>query len=262
MSTAPVESRVLTWRGGALLVVPDAGPADPVLAMDSWLVDEGQIRGLAAHRARFRAACDEVSEIQAEEVRAFWEETCMTLPRAGRWFPRVELGGFPPTLRLLIRPAPTLGRSVVLWPREGGDPRKFPRRKGPDLVILANARRQAIAQGADDALLTTGARIILEAAHGSVLWWHRDCLCLPLREQLTLPSVTVGLILQLAGEKNVLINRVDACLGDLEGCEVWHVNALHGIRPVRAWLNSPVQVGPAIRAVHWQKNLQALRQPI
>jgi hypothetical protein len=43
--------------------------------------------------------------------------------------------------------------------------------------------------------------------------------------------------------------------GGLDGLEVWAVNALHGIRPVAAWMNAGISAGRATRAPRWQAYL-------
>jgi hypothetical protein len=59
---------------------------------DSWLVDEGRVRGLPLHRTRFFGACREVAGVPGdEELAGFWAAALAELPRRGRWFPRVEL---------------------------------------------------------------------------------------------------------------------------------------------------------------------------
>ena len=48
----PVDASVLVWRDGDLRAVEDA-PAGALLAADSWLVDDGRVRGYDRHWARF-----------------------------------------------------------------------------------------------------------------------------------------------------------------------------------------------------------------
>lgn len=44
----------------------------------------------------------------------------------------------------------------------------------------------------------------------------------------------------------------------MDGLEVWAVNALHGIRPVTAWAGTGIVPGPADRAPRWQAYLDEL----
>ena len=80
---------VLRWTGHELEPVAGA-PAGPLLAADSWLVDEGFERAAAAHWARFGAACLQLG-VARGELAAFRSAAVAALPPEGRWFPRVEL---------------------------------------------------------------------------------------------------------------------------------------------------------------------------
>src|SRR5687767_12433111 len=93
--------RALRWDGG--WAPTEAEPGSPDVA-DSWLVDDGRVRGLERHWARFAA---EVRALGGPDPAPFAAAVAAALPREGRWFPRVELrldGG--PRLGLLLRPAP------------------------------------------------------------------------------------------------------------------------------------------------------------
>ena len=75
-----------------------------------------------------------------------------------------------------------------------GDPRTRPRRKGPDLALLASLRAQAREHGADELLLCDGDGALLEGALSSLLWWEDDALCTTPDEH-ALPGVTRALLL-------------------------------------------------------------------
>ncbi|MES2263772.1 MAG: aminotransferase class IV [Pseudomonadota bacterium] len=234
--------QLLRWSEREQLVpVPDVdgiAPA-PLLAADSFLVTDGKVRGLASHRERFFGSCPAYA-VRAGQLDLFWQRAVAALPRSGRWFPRVELvGGAVPTLQLRIRPAPAPGHSIRMlrWPEP--DPRKQPRRKGPDLAMLASMRQQAVASGADEAILTTPRGIVLEGLTTSLLWWEGDVLCAPDPHLRVLPSVTSALLLALARQRKIRTAYRRRHIGQLDGLPVWTVNALHGIRPVVAWEGSP-----------------------
>ena len=106
-----------------------------LLAADSWLVDDGRVRAVERHWARFGATCrehgvepDALAELRADVARA--------VPPRGRWFPRVELRA-DGELAVQVRPAPAREPTVVAWVADVADPRRDPRRKGPDLERLA-----------------------------------------------------------------------------------------------------------------------------
>lgn len=230
-------------------------PGGPLLAADSWLVADGVTRERERHYDRFAASCRQRAGLTAGGLDPFWGAVCAILPRAGRWFPRVELSGDPgqPRLSLRIRPAPPRALTARVWVYDGPDPRRFPRCKGPDLPALAALRGRAIAAGADDALLTTAEGFLLEAAHAGVLWWETDTLCLPEAGFPVLPSVTAALIRERAAGLGAGVRRVRRRPHELDGCEIWLVNALHGIRPVTAIVGAPARPGPASRAAQWRQ---------
>jgi branched-subunit amino acid aminotransferase/4-amino-4-deoxychorismate lyase len=222
---------------------------------DSFLVDGGRVRGLELHRDRFARSC-------GIPVDSFWTEMLAQLPRAGRWFPRLELvsGSREPAMRL--RPAPAIGGSVRVLLHTGPDPRTQPRMKGPDLAMLGRLRSAAAeSHDADEVLLTTDSGEVLEGAYASLLWWESDTLCLPPQDLPLLPSVTVQLLRRLAARLGVPVAERSRTLADLAGCEAWMVSALHGIRPVTTWLNGP-PAGPANRATDWQSALESLAVPL
>jgi len=254
--------RILTWGPGRTLA-PCAREDDPPLVADSWLVSDGRVRGLDRHRQRFFRGCIEVARIPKEQLYAFWQAAVRELPRRGRWFPRVELCARPGAeLRLRIRPAPPQGAVVRLWPWNESDPRSAPHRKGPDLARLAEVRRRASMAGADEALLTTRSGLVLEATNSSVLWWEGPSLCLPSPALRILPGVTAQLIREIARQTGTRVRHRRRRVPDLDGCEVWLVNALHGIRTVSRWVGTSAIAGPAVRAPEWQSRLEACAEAL
>jgi branched-subunit amino acid aminotransferase/4-amino-4-deoxychorismate lyase len=254
--------QLLTWvRGDGLIPCPPA--QDPLLAADSWLVDDGAVRALTWHQRRFEAACRLAARELAGDVSAFWGSAVNRLPRRGRWFPRVELAAVtPPQLRLRIRPAPALTSQVQVWTGTSRDQRRFPRRKGPDLPWLTGVRARARELGADEALLTTPAGLVLEAAHSSVLWWEDDALCVPSPALRVLPGVTTGVIQEQARLLGLTVRQRHCPVGELAGREVWLVNALHGIRFVDAWIGELMCAGKPLRAAAWRARLDSLVAPL
>jgi branched-subunit amino acid aminotransferase/4-amino-4-deoxychorismate lyase len=186
---------------------------------------------------------------------------CAALPRAGRWFPRLEFtagSGF----RLRLRPAPPQASGVVLTRADGPDRRSDPAVKGPDLSMLTGLRQSAAARGADEVLLVSDAGTVLEGALSAVLWWRGDVLCMPPLDLPVLPSVTRRLLAKAAVAAGIEV-RLEVCRpDDLDGLEVWSVGALHGIRPVTGWLGAGLTVGPARLASAWQARLAAQSTPI
>ncbi|NEC91933.1 aminotransferase class IV [Streptomyces sp. SID12501] len=219
---------LLAWSPRRGLTGPDAQSYVPTVGerlavADSWLLRDGRVRGLGRHRERFLRACGDSGGPSLRQLVDFWRDMTVALPRTGEWFPRVELGAESRELRLLLRHAPPLGTGVRVWSAGQSDPRTVPRRKGPDLDILARLRQRAIAEGADEAVLIAPSGVVLEGIHSSVLWWEDDTLCLPSPQLPVLAGVTVALIQERAQRTGVRVAHRERTLADLDGREVWLV---------------------------------------
>jgi branched-subunit amino acid aminotransferase/4-amino-4-deoxychorismate lyase len=251
------------WTGAGDRFEPADQPGQ-VRIIDSWLVADGQVRAFEAHTRRFSAACAELFGIATEQTREFMRAVAARLPAEGRWFPRAELAGAgadgTPRLQLWIRPAPAPGRTVRLWLTDAPDTRTYPQIKGPDLGWLTYQRDAAVAAGADEVVLLSPSGQVLEGSTTSIVWWRDGTLCTP-REGV-LPGITQSLLLQQAGATGVPIAVTSPTPAELSGLEVWAVNALHGIRPVTAWVGTYIEPGPVLRAARWQRFLDEMAAPV
>lgn len=246
--------------------------ATPVVA-DSWLVTRGRVRALDAHRARLSASLvamasgtlegSPLGPVQALDalrgVEECWPALVRLLPRRGAWFPRVEVDATG-RIGLRLRPSPPRGRTVQLWVA-GPDERRFPRVKGPDLPMLLALCEAAMKRGADEAVLTRDG-FVVEGATTCLLWWDHDTLCAPDPDLATLPGVTSGLVLAEAESRGIPVDYRRARPEDLDGAAVWVLNALHGLRPVTGWVDSPLRAGPARAAGSWREWLDSLTRPM
>jgi branched-subunit amino acid aminotransferase/4-amino-4-deoxychorismate lyase len=221
-----------------------------LLAADSWLVDDGRVRAVDRHWARFGATCREHG-VEPEALAAFRAEVERALPAAGRWFPRVELRE-DGALAVQVRPAPPREPTVVAWIADVPDPRRAPRHKGPDLVRLAALRERAAAHGAGEAVLSDGDGRLLEGAFTSLLWWEQETLWVVPDDAPILPGITRALLIELAREREIAVAQRRPALDELAGCETWLVSALHGIRAVVRWVDGGPPPGDAPRAATWQ----------
>lgn len=261
MTQPAVAEGLLGWTPARGLT-SGAGAGGRLLVADSWLVRDGRVRGFERHRERFLRACGECGGPPLGRLVEFWRDMAAALPRTGEWFPRVELAAGSLELRLLLRHAPPLEPGVRVWAAGQPDPRAAPRRKGPDLDTLARVRRRASGEGATEAVLIAPSGTVLEAATASVLWWEDDTLCLPSPRLPVLAGVTVGLIQERARRSGIRVAHRERTVAELDGREVWLVNALHGIRPVTAWTGRPMTAGPAVRAPEWRKWLDEQMEPL
>ncbi|MET7690127.1 aminotransferase class IV [Streptomyces sp. NPDC005483] len=260
--TQPVVAEGLSVWSPARGLTPAAEATAPLLVADSWLVRDGRVRGFERHRERFLRACGEVDGPPLRRLLEFWRDMTDALPRTGEWFPRVELAPGSPGLRLLLRPAPPLGAAVRVWATGQCDPRSLPRRKGPDLAALARVRERAGGAGAEEAVLVAPSGTVLEAATASVLWWEDDTLCLPPPQLPVLPGVTSALVQERAGREGIPVAHRERTVAELDGREVWLVNALHGIRPVTRWTGGSLKAAPADRAPEWRAWLDDIMEPL
>ncbi|MEV5965141.1 aminotransferase class IV [Kribbella sp. NPDC051952] len=224
---------------------------------DSFLVANGKVRGIELHRDRFVGSCAAVGVSAA----GFWSEQAGRLPGFGRWFPRFELR-MSGELAVQLRPAPPIGGRVRVAVHEGPDPRTAPRTKGPDLELLGKLKDSA-PHRADEILLLDQDGTVLEAAYSALAWWEDDTLCFPPSDRPLLPSVTAQLLRRIATSQGVPVAEHAVTPADLEAStEAWLVNALHGIRPIHAWSDSPIDPLPNSQAATWQSRLESLAAPL
>ena len=227
-----------------------------LLAADSWLVEDGRARAVDRHWARFAATCREHG-VEPERLAALGGEVRRALPATGRWFPRVELSA-EGELGFHMRPAPPREPTVVAWIADVPDPRRAPRRKGPDLERLAGLRDRAAAHGAGEAVIADGEGRLIEGAFTSLLWWEDETLWAVPDEAPILPGITRALLIELAGRRGTAVAQRRPAPHELAGRETWLVSALHGIRAVTRWAGGGPQAGDATRAAAWQSQLEAL----
>jgi branched-subunit amino acid aminotransferase/4-amino-4-deoxychorismate lyase len=221
-------------------------------AADSWLVVDGRVRAADRHWARFSAACAEHG-VTADALARFRARVERDVPADGRWFPRIELTD-DGELAVSVRPAPAREPTVVAWVADVPDPRRSPRRKGPDLDRLAALRERAATHGAGEAVLADDAGRLLEGAFTSLLWWEGDTLCVVPDDAPILPGVTRALLIEIAAVRGTPVDHRRPTPAALADRETWLVSALHGIRTVTRWAGG-TPAGAAPRAVAWQRSL-------
>ncbi len=267
MSAAPPTPVATTslWQAGALVPRGDCDVAPATIEVaDSWLVENGTARGLDLHRERFLTSIPR-SRARGLDPDAFWDAAIASIPRTGTWFPRVELREQleAPQLLFRLREAPTLQRSLVLTTHTGRDPRTHPTVKGPDLSAMIRLRTEAQTHGADEAVIVSPEGWIVEGSTTSLCWWRGSTLCVPDRELSRVDGVTIRTVLALATALGIDVVWEKTLPEELDGLEVWALNALHGIRIVTAWQGGPVSTAEEPgRLSRWRLRLDALRRPL
>jgi branched-subunit amino acid aminotransferase/4-amino-4-deoxychorismate lyase len=103
---------------------------------------------------------------------------------------------------------------------------------------------------------------VAEGSTTCLAWWRGEVLCLPDAAIPRVDSVTLRSVLALAAATGVEVVEERARPADLEGLEVWALNALHGIRIVTAWVDGPATAEEPGRLAAWRARLDALRRPL
>jgi branched-subunit amino acid aminotransferase/4-amino-4-deoxychorismate lyase len=227
-----------------------------LLAADSWLVADGRVRAVDRHWARFGDRCREQG-VEAGALAALRARVERAVPSEGRWFPRVELRA-DGELAFHLRPAPSREPTVVAWVADVPDPRRAPRRKGPDLERLAGLRERAATYGAGEAVLADADGRLLEGAFTSLLWWEGETLWSVPDDAPILPGVTRALLIELAHGRDTPVAQRRPRPHELADRETWLTSALHGIRAVTRWAGGGPAAGAAPRADTWQRLLDDL----
>ena len=263
------EATLYEWQDDALHLIEHCDMfLTEVEAVDSWLVTEGRTLALDLHRSRFMTSTPR-GRYQQLDPSAFWDAVIAMIPDDGDWFPRIELhnrlGG--PRLLYRHRTAPERTKSVVVETWREKDPRKHPTVKGPDLERMTSVRTKAQSRGADEAVILTPDGYVVEGAYSALLWWRGDILCGPPNaaesaEFERVPSVTAASVLTLAAALGVETYEEAVTPAELDGTEVWALNALQGPRIVTQWIGGPDMAELPGRLATWRTRLDALRKPI
>jgi branched-subunit amino acid aminotransferase/4-amino-4-deoxychorismate lyase len=261
------------WRASTcespwtLLPAAELGDSQ-LLVADSWRVIDAEVRGLPLHRARFLAGVDSYRNEPGtlsgtaliNSAAAFFDDATAALPPAGDWFPRVELRtsahigsgtgtgsdtgtGTGTQFTLLVRPTPPIFDEVDVATAPY-DPRTHPLVKGPNLDALMGLRAAVAPSGAGEAIILDANGIIVEGAYSGLLWWRGETLVQAASVLPRIPSVTVDLLVAAARANGVPVVDEHARPADLDGCELWVLSALHGLRVARQWIDGPELAEP------------------
>lgn len=246
------------FRSGELTRV-DIALNDSLTVADSWLVAEGQVRAFDRHLSRFSSSIED--EKTRKQLPAFFASLVEATPATGEWFPRIEYRQSQAEgerLFLRMRPAPERTETCTLWTSDKPDPRIDFNTKGPDLSSCQALRRAANLHGADEAVILSGSGEIADGALSSIVWWREEVLFAPDDTTEWLPSITRQLVLEIAGQAGYETKEVSAKPEELEGCEVWSLSALQGIRGVTSWGN--IALGELKMQRPFSKRLALLNQ--
>jgi branched-subunit amino acid aminotransferase/4-amino-4-deoxychorismate lyase len=224
------------------------------------LVNEGRVRSLPDHFERFGGWVAQLAPELAGSLTAFQAAVVATLPREGRWFPRLELHGEGGLQRLFlrVRSAPDAMSEVTLWTFPDADPRLSPVVKGPDLSLCQQIRRQAQMHGASEAVLVSADGFVVESALSALVWWRGDVLCAPSNDVPWLDSITRREVFAIASQMGIETRLELAPPEAIAGLELWLLSSLQGIKPVTAWIDQDSQPAAPVHAETFQKRLRML----
>ncbi|WP_298122322.1 aminotransferase class IV [uncultured Aurantimicrobium sp.] len=241
------------WNGSELVDVTGA-PEIPLYVADSFLLNEGKVVGYQRHLERFTSSAEFQGLVRP--VDAFLQAVTSALPRTGKLFPRIDLTERG-ELELHIRPAPELHDSIVLATATH-DPRVEPSIKGPDIPALATLRSAAQSSGAGDAVILDAQGRIIDGATTCLMWFTEGELHVPPAEAIRVDSTTVAAARELAAKGGLNVCEMWATPQDLEGVELYALNALHGIRSVNSWVDGPSLIVNPERLMHWRQQYDLL----
>jgi branched-subunit amino acid aminotransferase/4-amino-4-deoxychorismate lyase len=127
---------------------------------------------------------------------------------------------------------------------------------------MVRLRTQVQPSGAQEAVILTPEGFVADGSTTCLAWWRGDALAIPSDDIARIDSVTLRSVLALATALGVDILRESVTPDELDGCEVWALNALHGIRIVTQWVNGPSVAEQPGRLDAWRRRLDALRRPL
>jgi branched-subunit amino acid aminotransferase/4-amino-4-deoxychorismate lyase len=242
-------SLVYRWIADRLELLDHCDVTDTTIVVaDSWLVSDGRTLALDLHKQRFAATAGAIED--------FWDAILELVPNTGDWFPRVEKHANG-TLLFRLRSAPERSRSVVLATTPG-DPRTHPTVKGPDLATMLRLRTEVQAAGAGEAVILSPDGYVVEGAYSALVWWRGSILCYPSEDLERIHSVTSRSLIGLATALGVDTFAESVTPAELDGTELWTLNALHGPRIATAWVDGPSLAELPGRLDLWRKRLTAL----
>jgi len=260
------DSKFFRFDGAALIECQDSVSEIRLAVADSFLVEAGRVRSLAAHEQRFSSWVTAASPAVTSQLSAFFAAVRSAIPKTGRWFPRIELhlsdgsdANQPgDALFLRLRTAPEQLGEIKLWSLDEPDPRLHPEVKGPDLSLCMQLRRKAQLHGADEAVILDVSGFLTEGALSSIVWWRGEVLCAPDHQNIWLASVTRNEIFEIAKSLGFQTRLEHVKPSDLVGLEIWALSSLQGIRAVSDWVNLGSPVGKCTHVEKFQKRLRLL----
>ncbi len=238
------------WNGSEFKEV-SGSPAIPLLVADSFLVQNGAAVGIQEHAERFISSAAEQGLVNS--VEDFYFRALALIPQSGMFFPRLDVTERG-ELEILIRKAPPIKeRAIVMSAPQ--DPRTQPGIKGPDIPALNDLRGNAHVAGADEAIILSNKGAIIDGATSAVLWGMDGEWFIPSTSLVRVHSTTLQQVQKFMDNP---LKEATISPTDLEGQEVYVLNALHGIRAVTQWIGVPTLAVNHDRLLAWRNDYSRL----
>jgi hypothetical protein len=239
------------WYSGSNFVPIKQRHCEPMV-IDSFLVDNGQVRGFDLHLKRF------ASQVPRVLPASFPSMLAMVLPEAGQWFPRLEYHIASQEIYVHLRPAPQLRTITRLETQGAVDSREKPQVKGWDLPLLTKMRAAAETRGYDDVILLDAEGHPKETTTAVMAFLVDNTLHTPDPSLGILPSVTWELTQNALHHHGLQVAYGVYDWVDFHSAASVVGNALHGWTDViwgsekpsgtAAWLNSLIPATSLVRS--------------
>ncbi|UTX51869.1 aminotransferase class IV [Leucobacter aridicollis] len=257
-------------------------PPPELLVADSFRVRArsgvAEVRGFQRHLERFvrsvgRArAQHRPAAAGSPDIDTFLAASLREIADFGEGFPRLELwreASGDLRYDYTLRPLPPLGESLTMRSVSLPAPPQV-RVKGPHIAAYAALTRQL---GAEPLLIHPDGRV-REGATTSLVFWpkERESSGCVVADTARVESVSESILAAAAlrrfagraqlGDGQGAFARATVTVAELSRCEVWAVNALHGIRPVSR-INDVELAHPDAERLSWfREALDAAWEPI
>jgi branched-subunit amino acid aminotransferase/4-amino-4-deoxychorismate lyase len=116
--------------------------------------------------------------------------------------------------------------------------------------------------GAEEAVLLSPERYVIEGAYSALVWWRGDDLVFPNPALERVDSVTARSLHVLATALGMRVRTEFVHPEELDGLELWALSALHGARIVTSWVDGPSLAEQAGRLDMWRRRLDAIARPL
>ncbi|MFC5338371.1 aminotransferase class IV [Leucobacter denitrificans] len=237
-------------------------PNDELYVADSFRVcvsrGTAEARGLSRHIARFttsvRSACTDLNmPFREADFEHFLRDSLTQIEKYGEGNPRLELWGGvnqTPELRLSLRPLPELSESIELRSIGTDDPVLWhPERKGRNIGVFSALNRELGAEA-----ILTNADAVAEGTTTALIWWIGSDGFISASTR-RVASVTEALICEIAENRSEQLTPTHITADALVECEVWAVNALHGLRTATMLDGRPLAAPDPLRLAGYRAAL-------